>query len=129
MTSFHRGDVIRKLRRQRGWSLVDLAAESGVDKGTISKIERGGNCRPATLERLASALHVPLTDLANYSGDGLPSAIKAVSQEDPHRAEAIQKIAQAISDLVEAAIARRTAEGTNRKRGPRRRNRNRRHAR
>jgi transcriptional regulator with XRE-family HTH domain len=55
---FHVGDVIRKQRRQRGWSIEELAAKSGVNKGTISGLERGDvtNFRQDTIRKIAAAL-------------------------------------------------------------------------
>lgn len=54
---FHLGDVVKKLRVQRDWTLEELAEQSAVNKGTLSGIERGeGNPRRDTLERIASAL-------------------------------------------------------------------------
>jgi transcriptional regulator with XRE-family HTH domain len=54
---FHVGDVIRKLRKDRGWTLADLVEKSGVSKMTISTLERNqGNYKRETLESLAAAL-------------------------------------------------------------------------
>jgi len=52
---FHVGDVIRKLRGQRGWTIRDLVTHSGVDKMTISGIEHGDNYRRDTVDRIAQA--------------------------------------------------------------------------
>lgn len=52
------------LRQQRGLSLADLAAASGVSKAMISRIERvESSPTAALLGRLAAGLGVPLTDL------------------------------------------------------------------
>jgi transcriptional regulator with XRE-family HTH domain len=53
---FHVGDLIRKLREQRGLGVVDLAKKAGLDKGTISKVENGKPVSAETLERIATAL-------------------------------------------------------------------------
>lgn len=54
---FHVGDVVRKLRIQKGLGLVALAKAAQTDKGTISKIERGASdFKKDTLERIAVAL-------------------------------------------------------------------------
>ncbi len=55
---FHAGDVVRKLRRDRRWTVQRLAQDAGLDKGTVSSIERTGVGRPESLDRLASALGV-----------------------------------------------------------------------
>lgn len=53
---FHVGDVIRKLRFERGWTIEELGERAGVNKATVSSIERGeSNAREDTLARLAAA--------------------------------------------------------------------------
>lgn len=48
------GDVVRKLRKEKKWSIRKLAAESGVGRMTISDIERNrSNYQKETLEALA----------------------------------------------------------------------------
>jgi transcriptional regulator with XRE-family HTH domain len=54
---FHPGDVLRKWRNKRGIGLVELAKLSGVDKGTISKIENGSSYRQPTFEKLCAAFN------------------------------------------------------------------------
>ncbi|MGH2625623.1 MAG: helix-turn-helix domain-containing protein [Anaerolineales bacterium] len=51
---------IRALRERRGWSQAELARRSGVNQGTISRVERGETRTLAlhNLERLAKALGV-----------------------------------------------------------------------
>lgn len=57
---FHVGDVVRKLRNERGWTLDDLAAKTDTNKNTLSAIERGeGNPRLDTLLKIAKALQIP----------------------------------------------------------------------
>lgn len=66
---FHVGDVIRKLRTERGWTLDDLAAHSGVNKMTISGIERGADARKSTIDRLAVAFGLPVAQLYSQTSD------------------------------------------------------------
>jgi transcriptional regulator with XRE-family HTH domain len=56
---FHVGDVVRKLRLQRGWTGENLAREAGVNKMTISSIERGENHTREKLHAIARALGLP----------------------------------------------------------------------
>jgi transcriptional regulator with XRE-family HTH domain len=58
------GRQLRRLRREAGQTLEQLAAGSAVSKSMISKIERGES-QPTTpvLGRLAEALHVGISDL------------------------------------------------------------------
>lgn len=54
---FHVGDVIRKLRKERNWTVEELAEKAGVGKMTVSSIERGeANYRRETVEKIAAAL-------------------------------------------------------------------------
>lgn len=58
------GENVRRLRRERGLTLVVLALRSGVSRAMISKIERGGAVPTATvLGKLAAGLEVGLTQL------------------------------------------------------------------
>jgi transcriptional regulator with XRE-family HTH domain len=52
------------LRRAQGWTQEALAEQSGVHKTCIADYEGGHNLPTLeTLERLASALHVPICTL------------------------------------------------------------------
>jgi transcriptional regulator with XRE-family HTH domain len=55
---------IRVTRAERGWTVRRLAEESGVDKNTVSELERGvRNPNPLTMHKLARALNVEVADL------------------------------------------------------------------
>ncbi|BCH62016.1 helix-turn-helix domain-containing protein [Agrobacterium vitis] len=55
------GERLRKLRGERGLTILDLAAKAGVSAGIISQIERGlSNPSMKTLQRLRVALGVNL---------------------------------------------------------------------
>ncbi len=58
------GAQIRLLRRRAELTVADLAASAGISAGMLSKIENG-QISPslATLQSVAGALHVPLTQL------------------------------------------------------------------
>jgi phage repressor protein C with HTH and peptisase S24 domain len=105
---FQVGDVLRKLRTDKGWSLEDLAEKSGVDKMTISKFERGlANARESTVTSLALAvglssaaeLHaIAARDLPRHTGSVVRTPDDAVPEgNDIHRgyeADAIPVIAE-----------------------------------
>lgn len=59
------GNRIRERRREIGLSLNDLAAETGLHKSYLSRLESGAVRQPATdsLERIARALQLPQTEL------------------------------------------------------------------
>lgn len=53
------GHRLRELREARGWTQAELAKQSGVRQGTISKLEAGTSGGTITVaERLAAALGV-----------------------------------------------------------------------
>ncbi|MEU8708006.1 XRE family transcriptional regulator [Streptomyces sp. NPDC048565] len=58
------GAQIRRRREQRGMSGSELARRAGLSKATLSQLEAGkGNPTIETLDALAVALRIPLTDL------------------------------------------------------------------
>lgn len=67
------GPRLRRLREQRGITLMALAAATGISKSTLSRLENGQ--RKATLELLlplASEYRVPLDDLVGAPEVGDP---------------------------------------------------------
>lgn len=64
------GDKIRQLRQARRWSQADLARVSGVDQGTISRLENNmqEKTRIETLVALARTFKVATDDLFVTSG-------------------------------------------------------------
>lgn len=58
------GEQIRLRRTQRAMTSAELARRAGISKGTLSSLEAGtGNPTIATLDALAIALQIPMTDL------------------------------------------------------------------
>ena len=67
------GAQIRHRREQRGLSSAELARRAGLGKATLSKLEAGwGNPTIETLDALAIALRIPLTDLLARDTDPGP---------------------------------------------------------
>jgi transcriptional regulator with XRE-family HTH domain len=67
--SIRLGKKIRDLRRQRGWRQIDLAAHAELSKTHVNELERGKReVRLHTLERLAEALEVKISDLMRAIG-------------------------------------------------------------
>jgi transcriptional regulator with XRE-family HTH domain len=61
---FHLGDVVRKLRRAQGLTLIELSGRADVSKTTLSELERKGrNFERLTLTKIAGALGVSEADL------------------------------------------------------------------
>ncbi|MFI5067191.1 MAG: helix-turn-helix domain-containing protein [Streptosporangiales bacterium] len=62
--------TMQSLRTERGWSLDQLAARSGVSKGVLVALEQGrSNPNLATLAKVADAFGVPLTRLLERADD------------------------------------------------------------
>ncbi len=58
---------LREAREAKVWSQKELAAKAGVSNKTIADIEQGKiRPHPATLRKLARALGVPQTALAEH---------------------------------------------------------------
>ena len=56
---FKVGDVVRRLRKDRGWTQDELAQKAGgINKETINRIEAGSDVRLNTLLKVAEALGV-----------------------------------------------------------------------
>jgi transcriptional regulator with XRE-family HTH domain len=61
--------TLQTLRTDRGWSLDQLAARSGVSKGVLVALEQGrSNPNLATLARIGDAFGVPVTQLVDVGG-------------------------------------------------------------
>lgn len=72
---------LRALRRDRGLTLIALAAASGVSRAMISKIERGDAVPTATvLGRLAGGLGVGLSRLLGPAQPRRPVLLRAEAQ-------------------------------------------------
>src|SRR6201995_5177771 len=68
------------LREDRGWSLDQLAARSGVSKGVLVALEQGrSNPNLATLARIGDAFGVPVTLLVDLGGE---PAVQISSPDD-----------------------------------------------
>src|SRR5271163_1605285 len=62
--------TLQALRADRGWSLDQLAARSGVSKGVLVAIEQGrSNPNLATLARIGDAFGVPVTRLVEVGDE------------------------------------------------------------
>jgi len=66
------GLAVRISRERLGWSQTDLARESGIDRGYISRIETGSADPGLRVQgRLADALGIALTELVGQAEDEL----------------------------------------------------------
>jgi len=66
------GQIIRRLRRQRGWSQEVLSGLAGIARSHLSEIETGAkNPNVDTLWRIAEALGMKLSELIKRVEEGM----------------------------------------------------------
>ncbi len=77
------GAVLARLRAERGWTLADVAARTGVSISTLSKIENN-QTSPAygVLTRLASGLGIDFVHLIGGTGSQMPKGVRAITRAD-----------------------------------------------
>lgn len=75
------GAVLARLRAQKGWTLADVAAMTGVSISTLSKIENN-QTSPAygVLTRLASGLGIDFVHLIGGSGSQFPNSARVITR-------------------------------------------------
>ncbi|MHB8646290.1 MAG: helix-turn-helix domain-containing protein [Thermomicrobiales bacterium] len=92
------GKVIRRGRHERSLTLKALAAEAGLSVVYLGEIERGKKYPSApTLERLAVALHLELSDLLELVADELradmhPMMTDAIGFALPARGDVVPRV-------------------------------------
>jgi transcriptional regulator with XRE-family HTH domain len=58
------GDRIRKLRKKRGWTQVEMAERVGIDRSFLADVERGKrNVSILNLDVMAKGLKITLSQL------------------------------------------------------------------
>jgi transcriptional regulator with XRE-family HTH domain len=63
------GDRIRKLRKKRGWTQVEMAERVGIDRSFLADVERGKrNVSILNLDLMAKGLKVSLSQLFSRLG-------------------------------------------------------------
>lgn len=50
------GQIVRMLRKSKGWTILELAHRSGLSPNTISNVERGSNCTILVFDSLVEAM-------------------------------------------------------------------------
>jgi transcriptional regulator with XRE-family HTH domain len=54
---------IKEICKQQGITVATIAERTGIFAPTLSRINKGGNTTTETLEKIASALDVPISEL------------------------------------------------------------------
>ncbi|MFD1536878.1 helix-turn-helix domain-containing protein [Nonomuraea guangzhouensis] len=88
------GAQIQRRRQQRGMSQAELARRTGLSKATLSQLEAGmGNPTIDTLDSIAVALAIPLTDLLIRHGDpGTVHIASTIAGQDEPTRELLRRI-------------------------------------
>lgn len=61
------GDMIRKYRKEKGWTQKKLGEECGMADSAIRRYENGGaNPKIETIYRIADALGIPASEIAEF---------------------------------------------------------------
>jgi len=62
------GDVVRKLRADRGWTQAELGKHADLHQTAVNRLERNSDkSERSTIERAAHALNVSVSDLYAYA--------------------------------------------------------------
>ncbi len=104
------GEAIARRLREREMTQAELARLSGISRGTIQHILRGGHCHTETLERMAVALGIPLADL-------FQEPVSLGLRRDKIVASVLRELSETIGDAVAEHLARRRQVERRRKRG------------
>lgn len=87
------GKVIADLRQARDWSQQDLANRAGVSKTTVWNVENTNTAQQSTIEKIAAALHIEVTEI--YHRVNPPSTIAERLYDNP----LLSRLEIALSDV------------------------------
>lgn len=87
------GAQLRLRRDQRGMSASELARRSGLSKATLSGLESGrSNPTIETLDAVAVALGIPLTDLLVPTAPAEPQVVRATAASNEPQQEMLRRV-------------------------------------
>ncbi len=87
------GAQLRLRREQRGMSASELARRAGLSKATLSGMESGrANPTIDTLDAVAVALGIPLTDLLVPTAPTEPVVVRATATSDESQQEMLRRV-------------------------------------
>ena len=118
------GEMLRREREARGYSVRRLASDAGVDHSVVLRIEAGFHVapKPETLQRLARVLGVDVQDLYTAAGyveqKGLPTFRPYLRAKYGHLPAADRRQLNDIFARVEAEYAEKRERRSNKKRKP-----------
>ncbi len=79
------GETLKKLRRERGLTLEEVALAVGTSKQTVSRYEKGviSNIPHEKVEALARALSVSPSALMGWESEGMPAVVQEPARPLP----------------------------------------------
>lgn len=77
----HLGVAVRLMREEQGWTQLMLAERAGVDKMTVSALERGRNYTRDTVQRIAAAFQTTPSGLETMLDDWAEARVAATGRQ------------------------------------------------
>jgi transcriptional regulator with XRE-family HTH domain len=71
----YRNDKIRGKQAEKGWSVEELAERAGINVNTVSAIRNGKPVRTPSLEAVAEALDLPMSEVYAPKPEAEPARI------------------------------------------------------
>jgi transcriptional regulator with XRE-family HTH domain len=105
------GDILRKHRRAKGWTIADLAQASGINKATISAIENGQRFRSDTLATLMRALAMKTITMPPPPSRPDPQRLRLTLLFDSLEPEYQTLAIQALEEIQQSAVLLRRSAG------------------
>ena len=88
----HPGEVTKIWRKEKKWSIPKLARISKIDKGTISRFERGGDFRRRVFVSICGALSKQPRDVYAILAQGMEPAPLLAPAHSPEHEELHRKL-------------------------------------
>lgn len=87
------GELLFRLRKERGWTQKELAEKIEIHPNHIGRIEKGGlQPRRATLEAFAKVFGTDVEDLLILAGVNERGLARQLSEEDPDLAALMSQV-------------------------------------
>ena len=106
------GDTVAGLLEEREMTHVELGRLAGIHPDTVGHVVSGGHCSTETLEKIAAALEVDISELFGVPVDERTALLK--------RDRIVSAVLRELSSVVSAAVLQEMAERP-RRRVPRKR--------
>ena len=107
------GDAVQGLLEERGLTQAELARLAGLHPATVSHVVHGGHCYTDTLEKIAAALEVDVSELFGVPVDDRTVLLK----RDRVVSAVLRELSSAVSSAVIQELADRQRRRVGRMRG------------